>query len=133
MKKITLTITLLLFTSACGETTTQNTAETGEDTIPTTWEEVEGYVIDKGKEGGNEKFLLVEGITQQEALEKTSREILSGDSYDNAIWLTDEDIDFPDLGKGEAVIAWWDRAKPHQEPGILTVPAEKVEMNHKEE
>lgn len=129
MKKVIFILVLLLFISACGKSATQNSTDTEEsEPPPATWKKVDGYAVDKAEEGGQEKILLVEGITPTDALEKTAQEILA-DGYDNAIWLTDKDIDFPDLQKGDPVTAWWDPAKPHQEPGILTVPAEKVEMN----
>ncbi|MTD31022.1 hypothetical protein [Planomicrobium sp. YIM 101495] len=119
MKPIFSFLLSVLLLSACSAPDEPASSEKETASLPSTWEEVQGFVIEMEEDEISERILIAEGITEAEALEENP-------SYDQAIWLTNGEIDFPALQIGDGVTAWWDTARPHEEPGTLTVPAEKL-------
>lgn len=119
--KVLVTIMAMFLLAACSNV--KNTDSTNTDTQRL--EQFQGYVAEKGTEDdGKEKVLVVKGITQEDALNATYDDV----DTENIIWFVNEEGLFNEIEKGEQVNVWWDHSKPHVEPGILTLEAEKVEV-----
>lgn len=99
------------------------------DTDTRSLEEFQGYAIAKETEdNGREKILVAKGITQKDAINTSYKEIVKSAESENIIWFVTEKNIFDEIKKGDEVKVWWDNSKPHNEPAILTLPAEKVEV-----
>ncbi|MEM1505279.1 DUF3221 domain-containing protein [Domibacillus sp. 8LH] len=104
------------------------------DTDTQSLEEFQGYATAKETEdNGREKILVVKGITQKDALNTSYKEIVKSTEPENIIWFVTEKNIFDEIKKGDEVKVWWDNSKPHNEPAILTLAAEKVEVIRKSE
>lgn len=93
-----------------------------------TLEQFQGYAVERVKEKGREKILVVSGITQEEALQKTYKDVAASEDHDNIIWFVNEENSFMDIQKGERVAVWWDSSREYNRPSIVTLVAEKVEV-----
>lgn len=95
-------------------------------------EQFQGVVVEKIKENGEEKIFVVDGITQQEALESSYEELETKSNYNMRWFVSKEKGDFQEINKGRKVNVWWDSNQPHQIPGIPTLIAEKVDVIEKD-
>ncbi|MCI2256431.1 YobA family protein [Domibacillus sp. PGB-M46] len=132
MKSKWLITILVVFTILAGCSGEKDVSST--DTTTQSLEEFQGHAIAKETEdNGREKLLVVKGITQKDALNTSYKEIVKSTESENVIWFVTEKNIFDGIKKGNEVKVWWDNAKPHNEPAILTLPAEKVEVIRKSE
>ncbi|MCM3789326.1 YobA family protein [Domibacillus indicus] len=126
---ITIVVVFSILAGCLGEKDASST-----DTDTQSLEEFQGYAIAKETENnGREKLLVVKGITQKDALNTSYKEIVKSTESENVIWFVTEKNIFDGIKKGDEVKVWWDNSKPHNEPAILTLSAEKVEVIRKSE
>lgn len=85
--------------------------------------EFEGLIADKIEENGEEKVLVVKGITEEEAKSLSFYEITGKVDHDNIIWFRDNKDLFKEINIGEKVNVLWDSSLPYGESSIITVPA----------
>lgn len=126
---------MFLVLSACTQPTDSDTVisentENITETIPDTWEKFNGYAIDSKTENNFKKILVVKGITQDEVVNKSVDEVMKKVPAKDKIWFTDKQISLEEIQIGDQVSVWWDSEKPHHEPAILTLPAEKIEIDN---